>query len=287
MSVNQPQPQRVHEEFDFNDADVVFSSSDNVLFRLHRKNLELLGEIFPGGEFSADGEVVHLQEPSKRRKRLDDLGHVTLADVAEAAEKYRMYTAMDACEMRLEAILPVSPSLVLAHALKHNIPKLINASARQMCLWNVQNVFRGRVPNEYVVPWGEYHTCCQEILFDKLTNFVESHLNASKYDENDQACAITSAYWFTKKLRSRPTPVFTSIQDRLFWNESLREHTELTPTCPYIPTAEAVSEGGPETCWIHYEIFDFLMGCIREVNGLSFTSFIEQDRKRTMPMDWY
>lgn len=38
----------------------------------------------------------------ERRKKISDVDPLILADVAEATEKYQMYTAMDACEIRLE-----------------------------------------------------------------------------------------------------------------------------------------------------------------------------------------
>ncbi|KAF7364334.1 hypothetical protein MSAN_01093700 [Mycena sanguinolenta] len=47
---------------DFADADVTFKSSDGVLFRVHRKNLEVCTEGFPPSEISNEGEVVELTE---------------------------------------------------------------------------------------------------------------------------------------------------------------------------------------------------------------------------------
>jgi hypothetical protein len=98
---------------DAKDADVVFKSSDAVLFHLHRKNLEVCTGGLPPGGFSTDGAVVDLAENSEvleilftfaypsRRPSLVGVEFSILAGVAEAAEKYEVYIAMDMCYNRM------------------------------------------------------------------------------------------------------------------------------------------------------------------------------------------
>ncbi|KAG6824349.1 hypothetical protein H0H92_007133, partial [Tricholoma furcatifolium] len=60
----------ISENFHASDADVVFRSSDNVLFHIHRKNLETQTGAFPSSEFKTNGEIVPLTEDSSTLERL-------------------------------------------------------------------------------------------------------------------------------------------------------------------------------------------------------------------------
>jgi len=97
------------------DTDIVIRSSDNVVFNLHRKNLEVHTGAFPAPEFAASPEdVTRLTEPSnvlavvfdfiypRRHPKLTSMGFEIVGPVAEAVEKYEVFAAMTACEMRLE-----------------------------------------------------------------------------------------------------------------------------------------------------------------------------------------
>jgi hypothetical protein len=106
---DQPKP-RVSELFCAADSDITLQSSDGVLYKVHRKNLELHSESFatadaisaPSDSFEG-AEIVHLPESSAvldlllqymHRQRQPDLRSVdfhTLADLAEAAEKYEVF----------------------------------------------------------------------------------------------------------------------------------------------------------------------------------------------------
>lgn len=102
------------------DSDITLESSDGVLYKVHRKNLELHSEGFASADaisaasYDSEGlETVHLSESSAvlglllqymYRQRQPDLTHVEfriLADLAEAAEKYEVYSAMTVCSMHM------------------------------------------------------------------------------------------------------------------------------------------------------------------------------------------
>lgn len=97
------------------DADITFESCDHVLFKVHRKNLEVTSEGFspPSGTI-ATHEVIPLIERAEvldllfqymYPQRLPDLASVPfaiLADLAEAAEKYQLYVAMKFCNMLMK-----------------------------------------------------------------------------------------------------------------------------------------------------------------------------------------
>ena len=104
------------------DADVVVQSADGVQFRLHSKFLGANTGAFPGPDHTAvvsnpsgdDGDVVHLSEPAnileilfgfvypKKHPVLDDADFETLWPLAKAAEKYDVFSALDACGFYFE-----------------------------------------------------------------------------------------------------------------------------------------------------------------------------------------
>jgi hypothetical protein len=101
----------------FDDADVTFKSSDGVLFHIHRKNLEVCAEGFPPAEVPmGEGEVVELLENSvtlellfqfmypQRHPALDTTPFEILHPLAEAAEKYQVFPAMNICHIRLRFV---------------------------------------------------------------------------------------------------------------------------------------------------------------------------------------
>lgn len=96
------------------DADVTMVSCDGVLFKVHRKNLEMYTEGFPGVDVSVHDEIVPLTETAATlellfqymyRQRQPDLNRLEpeqLAKLAEAAEKYQVYSAIEVCKMRMQ-----------------------------------------------------------------------------------------------------------------------------------------------------------------------------------------
>ena len=92
-------------------------SSDGVLFNLHRKYLEATTGSFPGPEFDTHGEVIQLSEPADvlallfqfvtpaRQPHLRGVKFALLDSLAEAANKYDVFSAMNICEARLLFVL--------------------------------------------------------------------------------------------------------------------------------------------------------------------------------------
>ncbi|KAJ3904782.1 hypothetical protein F5879DRAFT_800987 [Lentinula edodes] len=114
------------------DADVVVRSSDNVEFRLHKKNLECTTGAFPpaGTPVHID-EIVRLTESAatleilfqfihpRRIPSLESLDFDSLLPLAEAAEKYEV-----ACEAELRKFLRTNPKQILEFSVKHNRTEL-------------------------------------------------------------------------------------------------------------------------------------------------------------------
>ncbi|KAJ3874791.1 hypothetical protein F5051DRAFT_415908 [Lentinula edodes] len=143
----EPAAARTSSYFNAPDADVTIRSSDNVYFKLHKKYLECTTAAFPPAELVTDAkEIIHLTEggdtleilfqaiyprpfPSLKDLKFDDI-----MLLAEAAEKYQVFSMIYACKIHLREVLYPScsslcydgPSLqskrkrLLAHAVKHD-----------------------------------------------------------------------------------------------------------------------------------------------------------------------
>jgi hypothetical protein len=96
------------------DSDVTFQSADGVLFCLHRKYLETNTGGFPPAEIKTRNEFVPLTEDSStlellfqfiypaHHPTLAGMSFETLSLLAEAAEKYEVYSAMNVCNIRIQ-----------------------------------------------------------------------------------------------------------------------------------------------------------------------------------------
>lgn len=96
------------------DSDVTVRSADDVHFHLHRKNLEINTGAFPPSELETRGEVVRLSENAQvlellfqfiypmHHPSLAATPFETLLALAEAAEKYEVYSAMNMCQVRMQ-----------------------------------------------------------------------------------------------------------------------------------------------------------------------------------------
>ncbi|GLB39476.1 hypothetical protein LshimejAT787_0606380 [Lyophyllum shimeji] len=135
------QPRRTSERFCAGDADVTFVSSDNVVFRAHRKNLDVAAAAFPPSEFDTHGEEVPLTEDSatlellfqyiypQRHPDLESTPFDTLAPLAEAAEKYEVFAAMNICKIRMKNFLPNHAIDIFNYASKHGYADILALAA--------------------------------------------------------------------------------------------------------------------------------------------------------------
>ena len=96
------------------DSDVVFSSSDGMLFHIHKANLKTSAGGFAPPEFESQGKTTHLTETAPTLELLfqfcypdchpdvEKLEFSEFAILAEAAEKYQVYSAMNICKIRMK-----------------------------------------------------------------------------------------------------------------------------------------------------------------------------------------
>ena len=96
------------------DFDVTFQSSDGILFRIHKINLKVgTGGFVVPPEFETHNEIACLTEAAMtlellfqfcypdHRPDVEALEFDALALLAEAAEKYQVFSAMDICKIRM------------------------------------------------------------------------------------------------------------------------------------------------------------------------------------------
>jgi hypothetical protein len=99
-------------------ADLTLQSSDGVLFKVFSKDLEAYSGAFPSTEFikTRPNEIVFLLEASAvlelllqymRRQRQPDIARLDfplLYALAEAAEKYEVYSATEVCKAYIKCV---------------------------------------------------------------------------------------------------------------------------------------------------------------------------------------
>ncbi|EDR06543.1 uncharacterized protein LACBIDRAFT_328778 [Laccaria bicolor S238N-H82] len=155
--------------FNAEDAEIAFRSSDNVVFKIHRKNLEVnTAGLSPADLATSVSEVVPLSEDSptlellfqyiypRRQPLLDDIEFALLASLAEAAEKYEVFAAMTVCYLRMSMAQHKHPAEIMRYAARHDyIPLLCDVapSVIRIPLLDVLSL----LPQHLIMPWLEYY----------------------------------------------------------------------------------------------------------------------------------
>ncbi|KZP14837.1 hypothetical protein FIBSPDRAFT_101663 [Athelia psychrophila] len=154
---------RVSDRFCKADSDITFRSCDGVLFKVHRKNLSCMSEGFspPEGTSSQD-EIVSLTEDGDTLEMLfqymypernpdpKDIDFKHLSDLAEAAEKYQVYTAMLICNVRMGDAYREHPFEVMMYAMRHGYPDLMDKSERIALQVSPTMAFKSFTPQVYI-----------------------------------------------------------------------------------------------------------------------------------------
>ncbi|TFK35744.1 hypothetical protein BDQ12DRAFT_725782 [Crucibulum laeve] len=146
------------------DTDVTFQSSDGVLFHIQRKHVEATTGGFPPSTIPTFGQIVPLTEDAvalellfqfvipRRHPSLNDIDFQLLLKLAESAEKYEVYAAMNACNLRMSQMIHVHPVEILNHAIKHDYPYIIVKTTPFTLDLELQDVI-ARLPAHLLVPW--------------------------------------------------------------------------------------------------------------------------------------
>ncbi|KAK7035886.1 S-adenosyl-L-methionine-dependent methyltransferase [Favolaschia claudopus] len=166
----------------FPDADISFRSNDQVVFRVHIKNLETHSDGFPPAAFCASGstasvseEVVDLSESAavldllfqyvypQRQPDLSEIELPLLADLSEAVEKYQVYAAMDICKIFMGNGLQDNPLTVLNYAVRHGYSDIADEAAPLTVSLPLDEVGT-HMYSTYVGAWLKYYAEWQKIL---------------------------------------------------------------------------------------------------------------------------
>jgi len=172
---------QVSERFCADDSDITLQSSDGILFKVHRKNLEVHSEGFAAADsISGTGpesksEIVLLSETSTTldlllqymyRQPQPDLQQVdfdTLAGVAEAAEKYQVYAAISICRIFMNLAVPQHPVEVLSYATKHGYQRIMDHAAPRTISMDIGDVVAS-LHSCAVIPWCRYYEAFYKVL---------------------------------------------------------------------------------------------------------------------------
>ncbi|KAG6906583.1 hypothetical protein DXG01_013069 [Tephrocybe rancida] len=128
------------------EVDIILESSDGVRFAAHAQNLERFSEGFPPASFtsssSSTSPVVQLEEKSQVVELLLQFMHLKpqpdieaipfpiLEELANAVEKYLIFSAMAVCRMCMRDQASSHAMHVLGYAAKHGHKTLANQAAK-------------------------------------------------------------------------------------------------------------------------------------------------------------
>jgi len=174
-------------------VDIVLKSSDGELFGAHQRNLEIYTDGFPiaGSTVVSDGSgPVPLEETAEvlcvmlnfthhtRLPNLNNISFTFLASLAEAMEKYMIYSGMEICRMKMMHAKNDHPNEVFLYSVKHNYLDLADETA-ELTLNNPPSAFlvlirEAGLHEDIAFRWIRYHDYWMEVLV-QLPTTSESH----------------------------------------------------------------------------------------------------------------
>ncbi|THU83051.1 hypothetical protein K435DRAFT_844188 [Dendrothele bispora CBS 962.96] len=226
---------RVSKSFNHPTSDITLQSSDRVLFKVHRRNLEMHSQVFadaagatatvppstptrapasltgtleqplssssssPSSQLhdntsspTQSSEIVHLSESSavldlmfqymylQPQPDLRKVDFDVVKDLAEAVEKYCVYSATGALNLRMREHIPSQPVEVILYAIRHNHPELINESAEATLEISPYPMLQ-RVPPDVFSAWISYQQAYHVLLSKEFARFGPKRNHASSF----------------------------------------------------------------------------------------------------------
>ncbi|KAF9458524.1 hypothetical protein BDZ94DRAFT_1313212 [Collybia nuda] len=159
------------------DADITFKSFDDVLFNIHRKNLEVAtGALLPSDvAIQVNGPTVSLNELSETlefmfqfiypmlQPDIASLPFKVLEPLAEAVEKYRVFPAMVICKINMRKFLHEHVDEVVRYAARHGYTDIVDEAAPLLLTIPLKEVLL-RLPTILIVPWALYYSAWDQAL---------------------------------------------------------------------------------------------------------------------------
>ncbi|KAJ7165510.1 hypothetical protein C8R43DRAFT_986592 [Mycena crocata] len=186
---------RVSERFCAADADLTISSSDGVLFKVYRKNLEAHSDIFADASsvtklengddtvrLSESADVLDLLFQYMNRQLPPDLAPVNFSicsALAEAAEKYVVYSALRPCRTRMNESIRDHPLEVLDYAMKHRHFDIANEATRESMGATIESAMSALEP-EVSKKWIIFHQNWHREISRYLAKMLSWHTAPDK-----------------------------------------------------------------------------------------------------------
>ncbi|KAF9473677.1 hypothetical protein BDN70DRAFT_925049 [Pholiota conissans] len=167
------------EIFSATSADITFISSDNTVFKIHSTHLNSGSAGFANPQKLDGSEPAQLPEPAKvleilfqfiepppeahgyRQPSVVEIEQSLFFQVAEAAEKYVVYSAMSNCMTYMRQLTTTKPVEVLNHCTKHGYTDLADAAASQLLGVSLStiavNIHSPDVLRRWLVYYDKYH----------------------------------------------------------------------------------------------------------------------------------
>ncbi|KAF9457805.1 hypothetical protein BDZ94DRAFT_1118483, partial [Collybia nuda] len=146
------------------DADVSYQSSDHVRFLVHKDNLSVTAVGFPTKMENQPDTPILLPETGEvldcifrfcypeRHPDLSTLDFEIFSQIADTAEKYKVFAAMNVCNIQMNKTLPHHATEVLVYAAKHDYQKLLMKTAQLVMDIPLPKILP-LLPSYLVVPW--------------------------------------------------------------------------------------------------------------------------------------
>ncbi|KAJ7290393.1 hypothetical protein C8J57DRAFT_1611234 [Mycena rebaudengoi] len=102
-----------------------------------------------------------------------------LAALAEAAEKYQVYSAMNICHLRMKEFLPAHAAEILSYAARHDYPFLVAEVAPLLIDMSLVDVVTILLPH-ILLPWIKYREEWVKVL-NRAKITLQDHFSYDRY----------------------------------------------------------------------------------------------------------
>ncbi|KJA14455.1 hypothetical protein HYPSUDRAFT_49171 [Hypholoma sublateritium FD-334 SS-4] len=190
-----PPPLKICPAFCDANADITFKSSDAVLFKIHSKYLAATsgGLQVPANFLTSPDEVIPLEEPSEilillfqfihprtevnnfRQPLVMNMKPDILFPLAEAAEKYQVFGAMNTCITRFYQLIKQYPLEILNHTYRHGYFDLANQVAIETISKPLDEIVRRLTHPGLLQRWVLYYDHWRKVAIAGITSCNEWH----------------------------------------------------------------------------------------------------------------
>ncbi|KXN84278.1 hypothetical protein AN958_12784 [Leucoagaricus sp. SymC.cos] len=146
-----------------------------------------------------------------------------LAEVARAAEKYKIFSAMNICAERMRSFGGRYPKLVLLYAAHHDYPHIFDECAARVITSENLEYLTPLLPNNLHLPWLRYHARWLKAL-SEITSY--SSISFLAWSSND-------CWRFCGQLiyQALGTGVHSLSDPSWVFSENVKSHTDSCFKC--------------------------------------------------------